>query len=115
MKKLNLDDLQVDSFVTLPPSAQVGTVRGYATEEFGCAGTEYTHCWGMTCEAHTGCTGGGTLQCPRHTEEYPCTWEPQAMCATNEIAYPTECTGCGQICNQTADHCPGASYPVWNC
>lgn len=116
MKKLRLEDLQIDSFETLAVSARIGTVNGYATEGFDCVGTAATHCWGMSCDAHTGCTGGGdSLQCPVPTNNYPCTWEPNTMCATNEIAYPSECTGCGQICNPTADHCPGASVPAWNC
>jgi hypothetical protein len=85
MKKLSLDDLVVDSFETLDPPAQRGTVMGHDT-------------WGFDCQ-------------PENTMEYPCTWEPQLMCTTNEIAYPTECTGCGVICNQTADHCP--SNMVW--
>lgn len=115
MKKLNLDDLQVESFATIRETVRTGTVRAYETEQFHCYGTDGTHCWGMTCDDHGGCTGE-TLQCTQPpTAVYPCTWEPRSLCATNEIAYPSECTGCGQICNPTGDYCPGASYPDWNC
>ena len=61
MKKLKLDlnDLQVESFDALPgkPSGRKGTVVGYeATDEFSteCC-TEETVDWGMNCSGEPGC------------------------------------------------------------
>lgn len=92
MRKLSVDDLQIESFETLAEAGGRGTVKAHETEGFDCE----------------------TIACG--TNEFPCTWMPNLQCASNEIAYPSECTGCEQgVCHPSQDHCPGASYPVWNC
>jgi hypothetical protein len=59
-----------------------------------------------------GCGGGETNECPGPSDQ-PCTWYQVFTCQTNQIAYPSECTGCGVDCNPTWDYC--ASGPGYAC
>ena len=103
-RKLTLDDLQVDSFETTATPGERGTVFGLQTEIIsGCA--------------------SGNPDCPDYTNgcpdtdpsptRQPCTWYAVATCETNQIAFPSECTGCGMDCNPTFDYC--ASGPGYHC
>jgi len=56
---LDLDALQIESFDTVAPPEDAGTVRGHEGTveqtwcgEESCDGTCYTHCWGGDCDLH---------------------------------------------------------------
>ena len=59
MKKLRLDDLNVDSFATAAPSAARGTVAAHqtlqCTEGYGCPESFGGTCW-ITCAETCPCT-----------------------------------------------------------
>lgn len=63
MKKLRLeiDELQVESFSTAADPEQRGTVFGRATHVSPCEPTAYSRCWGLCGEETDGtfCGGGG--------------------------------------------------------
>jgi hypothetical protein len=101
-KKLTLDDLRIESFETTAPSALRGTVVGMETEIIsGCASGN------PECPDYTnGCGGAGP-------SDSPCTWYAVATCESNQIAFPSECTGCGVDCNPSFDYC--ASGPGYHC
>ncbi len=109
-KKLTLDDLRIESFETTDAPTALGTVFGAQTEAFfSCV----SDC-GDVCEGGTaGCGGGNPSNaCPRPSDA-PCTWLQVFTCQTNQIAYPSECTGCGVDCRPTWYYCPSA--PEYNC
>ncbi|HEU4455307.1 MAG TPA: pinensin family lanthipeptide [Longimicrobium sp.] len=102
-RKLTLDDLQVESFVTTEAPAARGTVFGAETDAI----------YGGQCGGNSpGCAGGESNECPGPSDQ-PCTWYQVFTCETNQIAYPSECTGCGVDCNPTYDWCP--SGPGYEC
>ena len=89
MKKfrLQLDDLQIDSFTTTPVRAQKGTAFG---EQCTC----YTNCTCPgcpTCDAS--CNGtcdascNGTCNCPPDTADYSCGGTCEASCGGNTCDY----------------------------
>lgn len=112
--KLDLDALQIETFDTLPDERAVlaGTVRGHETVAT-CPTDEYAQC--ATAAVSNCCTDGAdvgcsyapqcgntgdpgcngsfaSFRCP--TAAATCTWEPQLVCGTNPIAYPTICNEC---------------------
>jgi hypothetical protein len=108
-KKLTLDDLQVESFETTGETPARGTVFGAQTEAFfSCV----SDCGDPCGTGGTGGTGGETNECPGPSDE-PCTWYQVFTCESNQVAYPSQCTGCGVDCNPTFDYC--ASGPGYHC
>jgi len=110
--KLTLDALKVESFHTTGPPAGRGTVFGWETEAF----ISCESACGVECSGN--CTGtggtGDTGDCHGPSDQ-PCTWYPVFTCETNQIAYPSQCTGCGAgDCNPTYDWCPTVS-PGYQC
>jgi hypothetical protein len=80
MRKLNLDQLSVESFETNTQPAARGTVRGNEwTEPYECGESDlvscggscgYTNCDDRTCRGCTGASCGSTCTCP--TREITC-------------------------------------------
>ena len=110
-RKLTLDDLRVESFETTAPELGRGTVRGAETDMIiscgsGC-GVECSN--GPSCNGcGTGGTGGtaNTEEDCHGPSDDPCTWYQVFTCETNQIAYPTQCTGCQfGDCNPTHEYC----------
>jgi hypothetical protein len=98
MRKLNLDELSVDSFETNAQPAGRGTVQAHEwTDPFQCTESNLVSCGGScgftNCDEHTcarGCTAdvscGGTCNCP--TFDFTCEYtspNPEGTC-------------CGQTC-----------------
>ena len=108
-KKLTLDDLQIESFETTDAPTALGTVFGAQTEAFfSCVSDCGAECGGGS----GGCGGGETGECPGPSDQ-PCTWYQVFTCESNQIAYPSQCTGCGADCNPTWDYC--VSGPGYAC
>lgn len=104
--KLDLDDLEVESFQTTPDTgdSQEGTVYGYISDgpgntcdagctnntacpvctDFGC--TNHTHCNQNTCHGCTAHTNCGQNTC----HNCPCPTEP-VMCGTFACTVPASC------------------------
>jgi hypothetical protein len=113
-KKLTLDALQVESFPTTATPVGHGTVFGAETEAFiSCVSDCGDACSGGCGTGGTGGPANTNTGCPQPSDQ-PCTWYAVFTCQTNQIAYPSQCTGCGVDCSPTNDYCPTVS-PGWYC
>lgn len=108
MKKLNLANLQVESFTTSESAALRGTVAGYSGDTF--CGTDYGQAscndWacqvsyhGSTCETGTG---------PAPTALYTCDQDTCIKGATN-------CGTCAQASCIPGTGCGGTTDGIWQC
>ncbi|HEU0053200.1 MAG TPA: hypothetical protein VFQ39_08475 [Longimicrobium sp.] len=100
--KLDLDALVVDTFDALPGDERAeGTVHAHQTDYYADCATVASGCCtnqgGVGCTDAPGCGGIGSAGCV--TAGFDCTWNPQLICGSNPIAYPTVC---GPDCELTA-------------
>lgn len=108
--RLNLEDLQVDSFATAASHDARGTLFAYSNIT---ADTGYScHCHSQvpgeaTCTGGTGGGGGFPTMDNCLTNDQQCTWHEVVTCLTNPIAFPSMCreNPCEEI---TASRCPTA-------
>ena len=110
MKKLNLTDLQIESFATSQSPPARGTVAGYATDDTFC-GTDYgqASCNDWACQNTYHDPGCDTGTGPAPTVLYSC--GNQDTC----VKGATHCGTCNEPSCIPGTGCGGTTDGIWQC